>query len=58
MRRATIPAIVIAVGVLLLADLLVVNRALSDVAAVVVDAAILVAAGAALAGLGSLAARR
>jgi hypothetical protein len=57
-RRATIPAIVIAVGVLLLADLLVVNRAVSDVAAVLVDAAILVAAGAALAGLGSLAARR
>ena len=58
MRRATIPAIVIAVGVLLLADLLVVNQALGDLAAVLVDAAILVAAGAALAGLGSLAVRR
>ena len=58
MRRATIPAIVIAVGVLLLADLLVVNQALGDLAAVLVDAAILVAAGAALAGTASLAARR
>jgi hypothetical protein len=57
-RRPTIPAIVVAVGVLLLADFLVVNQALGDLAAVVVDAAILVAAGAALAGLGSLAVRR
>jgi hypothetical protein len=57
-RRPTIPAIVIAVGVLLLADLLVVNQALGDLAAVIVNAAILVAAGAALAGLASLAIRR
>jgi hypothetical protein len=57
-RRATIPAIVIAVGVLLLADFLVVNQALRDLAAVLVDAAILVAAGAALAGVASLAVRR
>jgi hypothetical protein len=57
-RRPTIPALVIAIGVLLLADFLVVNQALGDLAAVAVDAAILVAAGAALAGLGSLALRR
>jgi hypothetical protein len=57
-RRPTIPALVIAIGVLLLADFLVVNQALADLAAVAVDAAILVAAGAALAGLGSLALRR
>jgi hypothetical protein len=56
--RPTIPALVIAIGVLLLADFLVVNQALGDLAAVAVDAAILVAAGAALAGLGSLAVRR
>jgi hypothetical protein len=57
-RRPTIPALVIVVGVLLLADLLVVNRSLGELAGVLVDAAILVAAGAALAGLGSLALRR
>ncbi len=58
MRRPTIPALVIVFGVLLLADLLVVNQSLGDLAGVVVDAAILVAAGAALAGLASLAWRR
>ena len=58
MRRPTIPALVIAVGVLVLADFLVVNSALSDVAGLVVDAAIIVAAGAALAGVGALALRR
>jgi hypothetical protein len=57
-RRPTIPALVIAVGVLLLADLLVVNRSLGDLAGLVVDAAIFVAAGAALAGVASLALRR
>jgi hypothetical protein len=57
-RRPTIAAIVIAVGVLLLADLLVVNEALGDLAGVLVDAAILVAAGAALAGVASLFVRR
>jgi hypothetical protein len=57
-RRPTIPAVVIAVGVLLLADLLVVNQSLGDLAGVLVDAAILIAAGAALAGLASLAWRR
>jgi hypothetical protein len=57
-RRPTIPALVIAVGVLVLADFLVVNRALGDVAGLVIDAAIVVAAGAALAGVGALALRR
>jgi hypothetical protein len=57
-RRPTIPALVIVVGVLLLADLLVVNRSLNELASLVVDAAILVAAGAALAGVASLAIRR
>jgi hypothetical protein len=57
-RRPTIPALVIAVGVLVLADFLVVNRALGDVAGLVIDAAIVIAAGAALAGVGALALRR
>jgi hypothetical protein len=57
-RRPTIPALVIVVGVLLLADLLVVNRSLGELASLAVDAAILVAAGAALAGVASLALRR
>lgn len=58
MRRPTIPALVIVVGVLLLADLLVVNESLGDLAGLMVDAAILVAAGAALAGGAALALRR
>ena len=58
MRRPTFTALVVIVGVLLLADLLVVNDALGQVAGVVVDAAILVAAGAALAAVAALGARR
>ncbi|MBA3586081.1 MAG: hypothetical protein H0W41_00405 [Chloroflexi bacterium] len=58
MRRPTITALVVIIGLLLLADILVVNAALGQVAAVAVDAAILVAAGAALAGVGALGARR
>lgn len=58
MRGSTIPALIIVVGVLLLADLLVVNESLGEIAGVAIDAAILVAAGAALAGLASLAIRR
>lgn len=58
MRRPTITALVVIIGLLLLADMLVVNAALGQVAAVAVDAAILVAAGAALAGVGALGARR
>jgi len=57
-RPATIPALVVVVGVLLLADMLVVNASLSELAGVAVDAAILVAAGAALAAVASLAWRR
>ena len=58
MKRATIPALVVVVGVLLLADLLLVNESVSELAALAIDAAILVAAGAALAAVGSLAVRR
>lgn len=58
MRRPTVTALVVVVGLLLLADLLVVNSALGELAGIVVDAAILVAAGVALAGVGSLGARR
>jgi hypothetical protein len=57
-RRATIPALVVVTGVLVLADLLVVNRSLADLAGVAIDAAILVAAGAALAAVGALGLRR
>jgi hypothetical protein len=57
-RRPTIPALVIVVGVLVLADLLVVNDSLGELAGLVVDAAIFVAAGAALAAVASLAMRR
>ena len=58
MRRFTFPALVLAVGLLILADLLVVNASLAGVAGVVIEAVILVAAGAALAAGGSLAIRR
>ncbi|HET6649736.1 MAG TPA: hypothetical protein VFH79_06265 [Candidatus Limnocylindria bacterium] len=58
MKRATIPALVVVVGVLVLADLLLVNDSLSELAGVAIDAAILVAAGAALAAVASLAVRR
>ena len=58
MKRATIPALVVVVGVLVLADLLLVNESLSELAGVAIDAAILVAAGAALAAVASLAVRR
>lgn len=58
MRRPTLTALVVIIGVLLLADLLVVNSVLGRAAGIVVDAAILVAAGAALAAVGALAARR
>lgn len=52
------PALVVVVGLLLLVDYLVVNASLGELAGVVVDAAILVSAGAALAAVGSLAVRR
>jgi len=57
-RRPVLAALVIVVGVLLLADFLVVNEALGEMAGVIVDAVILVAAGAALAGAAALAWRR
>lgn len=58
MRRFAFPALVLVVGIVVLADLLVVNESLAAVAGVAVNAAIIVAAGAALAAGGSLAARR
>lgn len=58
MSRPTFTALVVIVGVLLLADLLVANDSLGQLAGIVVDAAILVAAGAALAAVGALGARR
>jgi len=57
-RRPTFTALVVIIGVLLLADLLVANDSLGLLAAIVVDAGILVAAGAALAAVGALGARR
>lgn len=58
MRRPVIAALVVVVGVLLLADFLVVNESLAEIAGLLVDAVILVAAGAALAGVAALAWRR
>lgn len=58
MRRPSITALVVIVGLLLLADLLVVNSALAGVAGVVIDAVILVAAGAGLAAVTALVVRR
>lgn len=58
MRRPSVSALVVIVGILLLADFLVVNESLGQIASLIVDLAILVAAGAALAAVASLAARR
>lgn len=58
MRRPVIAALVVVVGVVLLADFLVVNESLAEIAGLLVDAVILVAAGAALAGVAALAWRR
>lgn len=58
MRRPVVAALVVATGLVLLADFVVVNASLSALADLVVVTVILVAAGAALAGVGSLAARR
>jgi hypothetical protein len=57
-NRPILPLLVVIVGVLLLVDLVVVNPTISDIAAVAVEAAILVGAGAALAVTASLAWRR
>ena len=58
MRRPTFAVLVVVVGILLLADFLVVNASLSDLAMLAVDGAILVAAGAALAAIVALVWRR
>lgn len=58
MRRPVIAALVVVVGVLLLVDFLVVNESLGEIAGLLIDAVILVTAGAALAGVVSLAWRR
>lgn len=58
MRRPTIAALVVVVGVLLLADFLVVNASLSELAMLAIDAAILVAAAAGVAAVGALVLRR
>lgn len=58
MRRFALPALVSVIGLLLLADLLVVNDTLAAVAGAAVDALILISAGAALAAGASLALRR
>ena len=58
MRRPSVSVLVVIVGTLLLADFLVVNDSLGQVASIVVDLVILVAAGAALAAVASLAVRR
>ena len=58
MRRPLAAAIVLVSGLLLLADLLVVNASLAELANLVITAAILVSAGAALAGVGALGIRR
>jgi len=57
-RRPSVPALVVLVGGLLLADFLIVNESLGQLASIVVDLAILVAAGAALAAVASLGLRR
>lgn len=58
MRRPVLAAPVIVVGVLLLADYLVVNASLGEIAGLLIDAVILVGAGAALAGAAALTWRR
>jgi hypothetical protein len=57
-RRFALPALVSVIGLLLLADLLVVNDTLAAVAGVAVDVLILIGAGAALAAGASLLLRR
>jgi hypothetical protein len=54
-RRVTIPALVATVGLLLLADFVVVNPALGALSGAAVQVVVAVAGGAALAGVGSLA---
>lgn len=58
MRRPSVSALVVIIGILLLADFLIVNESLGKLASIAVDLAIVIAAGAALAAVGSLGARR
>lgn len=58
MRRPTLAGVIVVVGVLLLADFLVVNDSLGELARLAIDAAILVAAGAGLAAVAALILRR
>ena len=58
MRRPSVSALVVITGILLLADFLIVNESLGQLASIAVDLAIIVAAGAALAAVGSLGLRR
>ncbi len=57
-KGPTLPALIVVVALLLVTDLLVVNEALGELAGLFIDAAILIAAGAALAGVVALAMRR
>jgi hypothetical protein len=57
-RRPSVSALVVITGILLLADFLIVNESLGQLASIAVDLAIIVAAGAALAAVGSLGLRR
>jgi 4-amino-4-deoxy-L-arabinose transferase-like glycosyltransferase len=56
-RRLGPPALLIGIGIVLLADLLVVNPSLAAVSGLLLDLVIVVAAGAALAGVAALAVR-
>lgn len=58
MRRPSVSALVVITGILLLADFLIVNESLGQLASIAVDLAIVIAAGAALAAVGSLGVRR
>lgn len=58
MTRPASTVLVVFVGLLLLADFVIVNQSLASIAALVVDAVILVSAGVALAAVASLAIRR
>jgi len=57
-KRSTLTVLVVVVGLLLLADFLVVNEGLGELVSLVLEAVILVAAGAALAGAVALGMRR
>ena len=58
MKGPTLPALIVVVALLLVADLLIVNEALGELAGLFIDASILISAGGALAGVAALAMRR